>query len=286
MSPLGNELLPELHPYAFVTLPKATLYTQRSYEAEPEVLQMLSGFINATTAVLERETGRRLAARSYRTQTTMPFALAADDETLTGPTTTLRERDELAHVSIRPGTLVDSITDSTHAEMTKQAISANGAATVTVGFGPLVIDGRSCDRTRECYQFFYVPETPVVALHAVSYRNSAGTLTAVDITGARIDAGTGYVVLPVGYLPDGSQNIVIECTAGYLPPRAGRVSGFGEWQDVELLQHRMVKIMWSDYIKGTGRVANIQFGEVNEFVNTYRWPADIEEGFAAHRRIG
>lgn len=284
---MSNDLLPEVNPYAFISVGLAAKYIRRGDLStddgeEPEL--WCRAFINSTTAVIEAKTGRPLAARSYRTEISGSYTLADGSAEVVGDTAVLRERDELAGDGIPIGSIIDSIDDATHFTMSKKA-SETGAKTLTFGFGPLVCDGRPGDVTREGYQILQVPEYPVQALHSVSYRDAAGALTAVDITGARIDRNTGRVVLPVGYLPSGDQNIEIECVAGYLPPRAGRIQGFNGWHDLAWAQARMVKIGWSDFLKGFGRTANIQFGEVNEFINDYRWPADIDECFKRHRRM-
>jgi len=279
-----SELLPEVTPYAFVSIDRALAYVKREKGAEENAEEWVRTFLGSSTALMESETGRPLAARSYRTQASFTMALAANSTSATcADAADLRERDELAHDDLPAGVIVESISGTT-VTLSKKAIGTDAAASVTVGFGPLVIDGRPDDTTPEGYQYFYAPETPLQSLHSVSYRDATGALTEVDITGARIEASSGRVILPAGYLPEGAQNIEIECVAGYLPPRAGRMGVTTDWHYLEQLQFRAVKVAWGDWLNQRGRIGRIQLFTASEFIDDFRLPRDVRDGLAQFRR--
>jgi len=284
-----NELLPATHPYAFIGLATASRYIKRgdlsTEDKDDNPALWTRFFLNSTTDVLEGKTNRLLAARSYRTATSFDFVLTENSLSATcADAADLRVRDELAHESLEPGTLIDAISGTT-VTLSKRALDDDASAEVTVGFGPLVASGAG-ETSKEGWSVIYCPEYPVQSVSAITPRLADGTLdTALDLTGLRIDAETGRLILPAASIPQGDQNLEIECVAGYLPARVGRMGGFTDWSSLQLTQSRMVKIGWSDFLKGFGRTANQQFGEVNEFINDYRWPADIVDTFARYRRM-
>lgn len=61
-----------------------------------------------------------------------------------------------------------------------------------------------------------LPEYPVTALAAAAYLED-GVETSINVTNATIDGEAGIITLSEDYFPFGSQNIIISCTAGYVP---------------------------------------------------------------------
>jgi hypothetical protein len=283
---------PDLHPYAFLTLDRAMSYLRRNEGTDKgiDVPESVVSFINAITDDLEFSTGRRLAARSYRTPVTATFTLTTGSANATaGATSGLRERDEVAATGTAAGTLVESITSSTALVLSKPATAA-GATSLTFGSGPLVIDGGD-ERSDEGYPVLYVEESPLVSVSAINFRDINNNLTAVSLTGMRIVSetipGMSKVILPYGAWTVGSQNVEVECVAGYLPPLAGfNARGFDGWQQLQQLSQRMVKVLWDDFRQARGRTGNVQMLNASEYVSDFNWPADVLRGIVLFSRVG
>lgn len=282
---------PDLHPYAFLSLERTLSYLRRdkSTDKDIDVEGWAVNFINAITDDLELSTGRRLAARSYRTAVTGVFTLATGSAAATvGDTSDLLERDEVSGTGISAGTLVESLTSASALVLSKAA-TATGAENLTFGFGPLVIDG-GADTSREGYPALYIPESPLVSVSSISYRDRANVLAACDLTGMRIIPealpGLSKVLIPNGYWPRGDVNIEVECVAGYRPPLAGAAArGFDGWQQLQQLSQRMVKVLWDDFRQARGRTGNVQMLNASEYVSDFNWPQDILRGIKQFRRF-
>lgn len=279
---MSTELLPEVTPYAFVSLPSALAYVQREADQETNAEEWVRRFLNTTTDLIESETRRPLAARVYRTAITRSFTLTNGDKTATGDTSDLRARDEVtADEGVPIGTLVESVTNSTTLELTKEA-TADGAVSLTFGFGPLVCSGSS-SQTVEGYPELVIGVSPLVELISVKERMIDGTLgDALDLTGARMVAellpGMSKVILPNASIPRGEQNLEVEAVAGYLPPAAGRARRYSEtWHLLEQAQWRCLIIAWSDWMNQRGRTGRFQLFQASEFVDDFRLPADVRD---------
>ena len=115
------------------------------------------------------------------------------------------------------------------------------------------------------------PEYPVTTVSSVSVRESDGTLTALDITGHRIEPG-GVIFLPNDVIPEGEANVELTVIAGYLAAT----------HDAELavLEHACERLVlvyyqdWKDKIgRGTGySVAGFSVSLIRDPV-----PADVSD---------
>lgn len=290
---MSTQILPDVGPYAFVSLPSALSYVQRDSDQESNAEEWIRRFLNTTTDLLEAETRRPLAARVYRTAITRSFTLTEGETTATGDTTDLRARDEVTAASGVPiGTLVESITSAGELELTKEA-TASGAVDLTFGFGPLICSGR-CPyvwSSTDGYNSLAIGVSPLVEVISIRERLTDDTLgDALDLTGARIVAetlpGHSKVILPNDSIPYGEQNLEVECVAGYLPPAAGRSRTFSEgWHSLEQAQWRCLIIAWSDWMNQRGRTGRFQLFQASEFVDDFRLPDDVRSTLRKFQRF-
>ena len=136
--------------------------------------------------------------------------------------------------------------------------------------GYLIADGWASSR-------LYAPECPLTALTAAAYFDDAGTWTALDITGARLEAPTGRIFLLNDVFPQGEQNIRLSCTAGYKTTDM-------EWSDLERLCLRLSTIIFQDLKKQFGRVVDASLLGESTRVPSFELPADVAAGLKRYAR--
>lgn len=136
--------------------------------------------------------------------------------------------------------------------------------------GYLIADGTGSSR-------FYAPEYPLTALTAAAYFDAAGTWTALDITGARLEASTGRIFLLNDVFPKGEQNIRLACTAGYKTTDM-------EWNDLERICLRLATVIFQDIKKQYGRTVDATLLGEGTRVPGFEMPADVAQGLKRYAR--
>lgn len=274
----------EVSPNALTTLERAKSMLRRDESVEDFFPVWLPVLINSATARLERLTGRRLAARTWRTPVTISCGHTADDATITGAGfTALKALDDAIGGNLPGGSRVFSITSGTALELTKKA-KTTGTANITFGSAPMTLSGDGTTTIR-------VPEAPLLAVYGASSLDDGGVATALDLTGARIvaEGSPGYGVLHLmsgDTFPKGMQNIVLELKAGYAPPSESELGDWESWHDLEQQCLRLIQVSFQDYSKMVGRTGDLNLVMAAQHITSFKLPDDIREGLAPYRRVG
>ena len=266
---------PPIHPYALTTYDRAVSYLKQDKNNDSADLELwVSGLMNAVTDRIERDIGRPLHVRNYRTAFSVNGTTANASTSVTGITTTnVKEFDEVTGTGIQDGTLVDSV-GATSITLTKEAI-ASGTVSLTFGSQPLAKDFRY-ELTPEGYWKVATGIVPLQSVYSVKWADANGNLTALDLTGMRIKSALGVVVLPIVAPPDYSSYIQLECTGGYMPPKTGTNRGLDGWSNLENIALRGIQIMWQDRMNAAGRGGNSAPMGMSTQVGSFSWPDDIQ----------
>lgn len=230
--------------------------------------------LNGATARIERITGRRLRARTYRTAATIAsVTTTANSRTATGAGfNALKVDDDAVGANLSEGTRIASIESDTSLTLTRGA-ATSGAASVTFGSDPLVISG---DGTA----WLQIPQFPVIELYSVKSIDLSGVKTAIDLATARLVKSTGRVFLPNASFPSGEENIEVECRAGYRPG-----SEIDEFNDLEQACLRLCQVMWQDYRKSVGRTGDINVVQFAQHIQSFEMPADVGQALRNYERL-
>lgn len=266
-----------LTPYAFITPEALQARLGRIEGDEGDGEARRRDAINALDGWFAKRTARRLRARNYRPSGTIVASAAADSTTCTtSSTASLVAGDEFRGVGVRPGSVVESITNATTFVLSRPTTAALSSVTCTYGSRALTVDG---DGTNE----LQVPEYPIVEVFGIYALDGEGARTALDVTGARIEYRTGMVYLPNDTVPTGTRNIEIDCRAGYEHPDDG-----GEWESwsaLEALSLRVGEIFYSDGNELRGRIQQSSMGSGSSSTVTEEMPADVEQAIARFVRL-
>lgn len=273
-----------LSPFAFCDEDEALRYLRRKGVNPADYdNDAIEDSINRAVAWLEGPNGtaRRLAWRVYREAVSAgTCTLTASSRTVTGTGfTSLYAGDELVGTGLAPGTRILSIESATSLTLDRPAVTA-GSVTLTAGSERLVANGTGTAN-------LYVPEWPVTQIIGAWSRETDGTLTTLDTTGAFVrDASSGLISLPEDVFPEGDSNIVLSLAAGYRRP-SGSVRG--DWRDWFALQNanlRAAQVFLQDWSTGAGRASNKAVGSLGVAVQDYEMPADIRAIARAYARVG
>lgn len=266
-----------LTPYAFASEQRLLAYLKREGgspgvgdSAEARIAVIGAG--NAAAGWLEAYTGRRLAARTYRTAVSLgSCTVAANGLSVSGAdfTTNAKALDDLVAPSLlAPGTRIASIASATALTLSRKAEA--GSAVLTAGSEGLLFDGTGETLAR-------LPEYPVSAVYSLAYLDADGTATDIDTTGARLDGRTGFYQLTQDALPLGSLNVRVEMRAGYEEPTGATRGHAAEWGALERIFLRVAKIFFEDERLRGGRIVSESVGQVSASLPDFKMPADITE---------
>jgi hypothetical protein len=270
---------PDLSPYALTTLEAALSYLKRDFGKEAAAEDIVVLCINGVTGKMEDYTGRALRARTYRGTTTISCTSTVDVRTLTAAAglNALKTLDDALGANLQPGTRVDSIESDLSLTLSKKA-ETTGAANVTFGSEPLALDG-------EGGNVAYLPERPVVEVYTAKWLDADGVKTALTLTGARLDKGTGRYLLPNDTFPKGKRNIEVECKAGVVPPTATDRGHWREWETLQALCLRGVQVAWQDYMQQVGRTGDVNVVQATQHIQSFKLPDDVREGLDRYARL-
>lgn len=262
----------QLSPYALGTLDE--LLRHLALDGNAKEGDRDRGVMAGGAAVdwLERHTARALKVRTHRNtqdaSATWTAATSGDQAlTITSAASYVKVHDDLVGVGLEVQTRVTAVSGST--VTVDRLATANGTGvTVTAGSRPLIVDGAGGAD-------FYVPETPLHAVYGVQYRDSAGDLVDIDITGAYIaERETGLYRLVADAVPEGAFNVEVQCLAGFKPPSATE-RGDREWGALNRLWLRIAEIFYQEKTRHAGRVTNQTLGPSQFSYQDERMPRDV-----------
>jgi hypothetical protein len=254
-------------PHSFIAPEQLQARMKRTGAAEDDIEQRLVDAVNAATLWMEQFTKRRLKARNYRTATTIACSASDDSATITGSGFSgLYAGDDMVGTGLQVGSQVSSIESAVSLTANRKTTDALSSTSVSFGSLPLRVSG---DASIE----LYLPEFPLVQLYSL-YRDDAGTLTAIDTTGAYYDYETGYIVLANDKFPRGNMNIVINARCGYAQPTA---TDLGSWAyaALEAAAMRCAEVLFTDALQVRGRSDNFSAGGVSASFSDYDMPKDV-----------
>lgn len=265
-----------LSPYALTSFDRARQYLKRpdavSNDTEDAVITLA---LNAIPGMFEGEVGRKLACRVYRNAVTISCTATVNTTTLAAASglLALKTLDDAVGSTLAVGSRVASITSDAELELSKPAASS-GAASITFGSEPLVLDGTGTGE-------IYLTARPVVEVYSAKWVDSLGVKNALDLTLARLDKATGRYVLQSDVFPKGSLNIEVEAKAGYREPSATDRGDWEAWTRLEGLCLRTLQVMFQDFDTMAGRTGEISLATASMKVLDFKLPEDIREGLRA-----
>lgn len=234
--------------------------------------------MNAATGRMERATNRRLRSRTYRGTSTISCTSTVDSETLTGAGfLALETQDDAIGANLEAGSRIDAIASDGSLTLSKKA-RASGAADVTFGSAPLVLNGTGTVVVQ-------IPEYPVTEVYSVKEVADDGTKTALDLTGARLERETGKYVLMNVVAIKGTLNIEVECKAGYTQPAPTVIGDWEDWNDLEQICLRLTQVMFQDYAQAVGRSGDTSIVQFTQHIVSFEMPADIAEALKKYARL-
>lgn len=249
--------------------------TRGSEDGSPDLIVHA---LNAATACMEKMTNRRLRSRTYRETTAISCTSTVDSETVTGAGfLNLKNADDAVGANLDAGSRIDTIASDGSLTLTKKA-RASGAATVTFGSVPIVVDGDGTSVIR-------IPEYPVSEVYSVTSVDTLGVETAHDLTNARLERTTGKLILATEATVKGLLNVRIECKAGYVQPSASQIGDWEDWNDLEKICLRLTQIMFQDYAQQVGRFGDKTIVQFTQHLVSFELPADLIEALGKYRRI-
>jgi hypothetical protein len=271
---LPLDTLPTLSPYALVTYEQAERYLRRHMAGETDAEYWIRSAINWVTGEFERETGRDLIVRTYRTAVTQTCTLTSGSESITVASgAALKEFDDVSGTGIADGSRIYGISGNT-VTLTRQA-TAGGSQSITFGSAPVSVTATRQPYAGSSFQAF-AGKFPIQSVYSVGFVDNAGVLTAFDLTGMRIDKGTGKIILPNGYYPCGDLDVQIELMAGIMPSKAGTSRGFDGWSELSRGALRAIEVLYQDYRDMVGRGGTTGAGGFSRTVSSFEWPADVQ----------
>lgn len=260
----------DLDPYGFATYPEAEAHLKRNVSAEDGDADRIAAAMNRGVAWMEWRTRRRLKSRVHRKAVTLASCgTTLDGLTVTGSGfTALEVGDDVIGTGLAVGTRVSAIASAASMTVTRKA-TATGSVSLTFGSNPLV---RSGEGSRDAY----IQECPVTRVIGIYELDDAGTRSALDITGIRIERETGRVVLPYDTFPIGELNISIDCVAGYTEPSATTLGDWTGWSTLKAIHLRATEVFFTDAISLRGRTTETSFGNASSRIPDFAMPGDLE----------
>jgi hypothetical protein len=270
---------PYLSPYALTSLETALTYTKRDAGREPQAPDLLTLFINGVTGKMEDHTGRNLRARTYRSPVTIAGCVVTNDSrNLTGAGfLALKKLDDALATTLAMGTRVESIENDAALTLNRKATGTTGAVAVTFGSEPLLVDGSG-------ESVIYLPNRPIVEIYSIGSLDADGAVSALNITGARLDKATGRYELTNDRFPKGWRNIQVEYKAGVVIPSATERGHWREWEALQALCLRGVQVAWQDYMGQAGRSGDVDLVKASQHIVGFELPADIRDGLNQYRQ--
>lgn len=262
-------------PYSFISPEQLQPRIKRAGHAEDDVEQRLVDAVNGATLWMERFTRRRLRARNYRTPVTIACSASSGSTTLsgTGFSTLVEDGDDAVGIGLEVGSQVVDVGGLTLNRATTAALSGTA---VTFGSAPIRISGGDGGAGRfggGSVSEIYLPEYPLVTLYSVYY-DIAGTLTAIDTSGASYDDELGRIVLANDRFPSGRLNIVVNARVGYDEPIATSL-GHWSWAALESAAMRVAEVLYLDALQVRGRSDHFSAGPVSTSFSQLDMPKDV-----------
>lgn len=227
-------------------------------------------------------TGRKLGCRTFRDAVTLTgCSVAADAVTLTGTgfTSGIYPGDAVVGTGLQPETVVVSVESNTSATLNKSASAEIVSAPLTFGSERLQLSDF------EVGHELWIPETPVKTIYSIVWLDSAGSETAFDTTGARLEKDSGRYYLPNGWVTTGCLDILVSCRAGYSRPTATD-RGDSEFWALQGVQMRLAQIFFDDERRNPGRALSRQLVTIGSTIPGFKMPDDVLEALAPFRRRG
>lgn len=270
----------ELTPFFPCTWEETLAYLNRETGAKAGDVARVIRAANHAAGYAERRTRRNLVARTYRAPVSIASCVVTSaSATVTGSgfTAGVKVLDEVVGAGLKPGTRVASVESNTSLTLSKLAESG---ATLTLAFGSarLAVDGNGG-------QTISVPEYPVHDLYSAAYLDDAGAETAMDITGHRLAKVAGRLYLPNDSFPEGAQNVLLGCLAGYVEPSATVRGDWSDWTTIQHLYLRLTQVFFQDEANQPGRVVDKSIGQVSANLPDFRMPGDIEDMLQHYARL-
>jgi len=263
-------------PYSVVTLDDVRTAMQRESSGDD---WLLVNAINATRAVMEMQTRRKLMERIWATPTTIACTTTVDSVDVTGGSgfTSLVGGVGLDALgaSLSFGSRVALIQSATALKLDRRA-KVGGATSITFGRGHY---GFRHDGGEQVL----LPQFPATTVYSLKVLGSSGDLTTIDLANAILDEAAGILQLTSGSIArdDWCQ---AEFKAGMRPPSNTDI-GHDEFSRVQQIAHRLVQVLFSDYKHLLGRTIEVNIGNhAIRFLNL-KFPEDIREGLRELERI-
>ena len=255
-------------PHSFISPERLQARIKRTGAAEDDVEQRLVDAVNAAELWMRGFTKRRLKAQNHRTPVAIACSALSLSTTLTGSafTTQLEAGDDAVGVGLEVGSQVSSIASASSLTLSRKTTASLSGVSVTFGSAPLRVSGEGTNE-------LYLPETPLVELFSLYY-DVAGTLTAIDATGATYDNEVGRIVLANDIFPKGNLNIVANARCGYEQPTA---TTLGHWQyaGLEAAAMRCAEVFYMDALQVRGRSEQFSAGHVSASFSSFDMPKDV-----------
>jgi hypothetical protein len=255
-------------PHSFISPEQLQARIKRGNGAEDDVEQRLVDAVNAAALWVDGYTRRKLKARNHRSTVTIACSASSGSATVTGTgfSAQVEAGDDMAGAGLEVGSQVSSIESNSSLTANRKTTAALSGVDVTFGSEPLRLSG---DGTSE----LYLTERPLVELFSLFY-DVAGTLTAIDTTGARFEYDIGRIVLANDIFPKGTLNIVANARCGYAQPTA---TSLGSWQYAQLEQAalRCAEVFYLDAVQVRGRSQDFSAGGVSASFDSTDMPKDV-----------
>jgi hypothetical protein len=263
-----------LSPYALGTLDELLRHLRADGPGDQESRDRAVIAGNSAVGYMERRTGRALRVRTHRNTVNFVGTWTATAATVSSiaDTSILKAHDDIVGAGLQPGTRIVSIDSAVAITLDKIPTAAGTGATLTAGSRPLLVDG-------EGTASLWIPEKPVGAVYSVKWRDTAGTLTALSLTGASLERETGRYLLPSDTVPKGEHNVEVECLAGYTPPSDTERGDLTDWSFLRRLWLRIAEIYAQEAKTLAGRRTSTRTGPAD-------WQAEAEMPRDVERDLG
>jgi len=257
-----------LSPYALGTLDDLLRHLKVTGGAQSDDRDRAVESGNRAVGWMERHTTRALRVRTHRNTVTISGTWTTTAVvTGTGFTAAVKAHDDILGVGLEIGSRVLSVDSNTQITLDRLPTAAGTGVTLTVGSRPLTVDGRETSD-------LWIPEYPVSEVYGTKWRDTAGTLTALDLTGASLERETGHYLIPNDVAPKGEHNIEIECLAGYTPPSATTRGDWSDWENLKGLWLRISEVFYQEKKSPPGRRISQNLGQ-SSWSTDPRMPDDV-----------
>src|SRR3990172_5803729 len=263
-------------PDAFLSLEDVRAHLQKESTTEDWVLARA---INWATSILETKTRRQLKERVYMAPSAaLSCTVTMDLKTVTsaalfGP---LRAGEDVLGATVRFGSRVDTITNTSTLALTVDALGPTGATTLTFRRG---VAKMKHDHGID----LLLPESPVSAIYTVRVLEADGAKTDVSIAKALLDQEAGILTL----VDDAVRRdawLEIEMKAGYRKPSSVDIGHAREWARLEHLSMRIVECLFQEHKHQLGRSIDAKSGDGALRFLSLDLPADVLDGVREFER--